>query len=167
MTGKREKTVSRSLWLAMEKDLEIDWEMKVETLGVELRSFSVSYEMKEYTASYLSMISTWPPACTCNKFTEALDIYQALCNYLYLVLPSRLHNSEVLPGGQMFNATSLPPWERFTCRERESIIFTPPSILPSLPIFLPFPSLHLGTRLDYSINSYTPCFSKYLVIYIL
>ena len=58
MTGKREKTVSRSLWLAMEKDLEIDWEMKVETLGVELRSFSVSYEMKEYTASYLSMIST-------------------------------------------------------------------------------------------------------------
>ena len=50
--------MSRSLWLAMEKDLEIDWEMKVETLGVELRSFSVSYEMKEYTASYLSMIST-------------------------------------------------------------------------------------------------------------
>ena len=47
MTGKREKTVSRSLWLAMEKDLEIDWEMKVETLGVELRSFSVSYEMKD------------------------------------------------------------------------------------------------------------------------
>jgi len=58
MTGKREKTVSRSLWLAREKDLEMDWEMKVETLGVELRSFSVSYEMKEYIASYLSMIST-------------------------------------------------------------------------------------------------------------
>jgi len=119
MTGKREKTVSRSLWLATEKDLEMDWEMKVERLGVELRSFSVSYEMKEHITSYLSMISTWPPAYTCNKFTEALDIYQALCNYSYLVLPSRLHNSEILPGGQMFNATSLLPWERFTWRERE------------------------------------------------
>jgi len=58
MTGKREKTVSRSLWLATEKDLEMDWEMKVERLGVELRSFSVSYEMKEHITSYLSMIST-------------------------------------------------------------------------------------------------------------
>jgi len=29
MTGKREKTVSRSLWLVMERDLEMDLEMEV------------------------------------------------------------------------------------------------------------------------------------------
>jgi len=53
MTGKREKTVLRSLSLMMERDLE----MEVESLGVpELRSFSVSYKVK-YTILYLSTFS--------------------------------------------------------------------------------------------------------------
>lgn len=85
LTGKREKTVLRSLSLMMERDLE----MEVETLGVpELRSFSVSYKMK-YTILYLSTFShKLTTSMHMQKFTEAPKVYQELCNYIYLILSS-------------------------------------------------------------------------------
>ena len=62
----------------------------------------------------------------------------------YLVLPFRVYNCKVLSCGQMFNATSLPPRERLTWTNRESVFhnlllfhFVP--LAPSLSLSL-FPS---------------------------
>jgi len=46
MTGKREKTVSRSHWLMMEREV---------AMQVELRSFSVSCEMEKITSTPLHL----------------------------------------------------------------------------------------------------------------
>ena len=77
--------------------------------------------------------------------TYALLVKQKwLVPLLYLVLPFRLHNSKVLSCGQMFNATSLSPRERLTCKEKwqnhNCHVF---HLLWNYPHIFPSPSTHL------------------------